>query len=338
MNYKVVSLFSGCGGMDLGVLGGFNFLNNYYKTNPFDILFACDNDKSAIEHYNENFTHKATLLDVRDIVVNEIPKHDLLIGGFPCQSFSLIAQNPPRLGYDDDKGKLFFEMVKILEEKQPEMFIAENVKGILSANDKKAFPLIIKAFETAGYHVKYKLLNAADFGVPQKRERVFIIGFKDYNKYFNFQFPIPTTPMNKIPLSAVLIENSEILEKYYFSQKAVDGLMRNKDKMNKGRVQNINEPCNTINSHLMKVSLNGTDPVLKIGERYRSFTAREAARIQSFPENFKLIISERQQYKVIGNAVPPVLMWNVIQSVLNALQNKPKEIVEEVNILEFEYA
>jgi DNA (cytosine-5)-methyltransferase 1 len=313
---KVVSLFCGCGGMDLGLIGGFDFLNNYYKKNPFEIVFACDNDKSAIEHYNNNFDHKATLIDVRTINKKDIPAHDILVGGFPCQSFSLIAQNPPRLGYNDENGRLFFEMFNILDEKRPDIFIAENVKGILSANEKKAFPLIIKTFESAGYHVKYKLLNSADYGIPQKRQRVFIVGFKDYNHYLNFQFPIPTTPFDRIPLSKVIFQDFEILEKYYFSQKAVDGLLRSNGKMNKGRVQNVDEPCNTINSHLMKVSLNGTDPVLKNNERYRAFTPREAARIQSFPENYKLVISDRQQYKVIGNAVPPVLMWNLIQSIL----------------------
>ncbi|MEZ5472141.1 MAG: DNA (cytosine-5-)-methyltransferase [Marinicella sp.] len=100
--------------------------------------------------------------------MSEIPEHDILLGGFPCQSFSISAQNHPRLGYKDERGMLFFEMVKILKKKQPRFFIAENVKGILSANQKKAFPMIVKEFEKAGYHVKFQLLNASEFGVPQK--------------------------------------------------------------------------------------------------------------------------------------------------------------------------
>lgn len=136
---KIVSLFCGCGGMDLGMLGDFKFLGKQYNNLPFEIVYAIDNDKYAANIYNDNSEHKCELKDVRDILPGEIPEHDILLGGFPCQSFSIVAQNPPRLGYKDDKGKLFFEMVNILKIKQPRFFIAENVKGLLSANQKKHF-------------------------------------------------------------------------------------------------------------------------------------------------------------------------------------------------------
>lgn len=204
-------------------------------------------------------------------------------------------------------------MVKVLKEKQPRVFIAENVKGLLSANSKKTFPMIIAEFKKAGYFVTYKLLNASEYGVPQKRERVFIIGFKDESDYTNFNFPISVTANgNMLKLKDVVKVKAKVDEKYYFSQKAVQGMLRVREKMNKGRVQDPNEPCNTISSHLAKVSLNGTDPVLFVNERYRRFTPREAARIQSFPDNFKFeVVSENRQYRAIGNAVPPVLMWNL---------------------------
>ena len=150
---KVASLFCGCGGMDLGVLGGFAFLGKEYPENPFEIVYAVDSDEYCTKIYNENFEHKCIVKDVRDINVNELPEFELLIGGFPCQSFSISAQNPPRLGYKDERGMLFFEMVKILKERQPRFFIAENVKGILSANEGKAFPMIINEFRDAGYRV-----------------------------------------------------------------------------------------------------------------------------------------------------------------------------------------
>lgn len=110
---KVASLFCGCGGMDLGVLGGFSYLGKEYKKNPFEIVYSVDNDNYCTQIYNANFEHKCIVKDVRDIVINEIPDFDMLIGGFPCQSFSISAQNPPRLGYKDERGMLFFEMVKI---------------------------------------------------------------------------------------------------------------------------------------------------------------------------------------------------------------------------------
>lgn len=320
---RIVSLFSGCGGMDLGVLGGFKYLNKIYPKNDTEIVFAIDNDVNAVKIYNDNFNHKCTLGNIENININEIPKHNILIGGFPCQSFSIIAQNPPRLGMDDKKGILYLDMIKILEEKQPDVFIAENVKGLLSANNKKAFPLLIKSFEDCGYYVKYKIMNASDFNIPQKRERIFIVGYKKYSNYFYFNFPTPITnhATKKVPISKILTEEKLLNEKYFFSEKAVNGMLRVKEKMNKGRVQNIFGPCNTINAHLAKVSLNGTDPVLITNGRYRRFTPREAARIQSFPEKFKLSLSEFQQYKVIGNAVPPVLMWYITNSVIKALSH-----------------
>lgn len=310
---RVASLFCGCGGMDLGIQGGFNFLGKTYEALPFEVVYAVDNDLYAARIYNSNFSHKCELKDVRDIIPEQVPDHDILLGGFPCQSFSISAQNPPRLGYKDDRGKLFFEMVKVLKEKQPRFFIGENVKGLLSANKGKAFPMIVEEFEKAGYHIHFKLLNASEFGVPQKRERVFIIGFRDFDDYFNFRFPQPNTQNgSKVKLKQVIDLKADKDDKWFFSQKAVDGMLRVKDKMNKGRVQDLEQPCNTISSHLAKVSLNGTDPVLMIGERYRRFTPREAANIQTFPTNFKLeSVSENRQYRAIGNAVPPVLMWNV---------------------------
>lgn len=310
---KVASLFCGCGGMDLGILGNFSYLGKHYHKNPYQVVYAIDNDKYSSEIYNNNFKHKCLTQDIRDIEVNSVSNHDLLVGGFPCKSFSIVAQNPPRLGYKDEKGKLFFEMVKILKEKQPKFFIAENVKGLLSANKKKAFPMIIKEFEKAGYYVKHKVLIATDFGVPQKRERVFIVGFKNFEDFVYFNFP-NTLGNKKTVLGDVVDINEPLDEKYFFSQRAVDGMLRARAKMNKGRVMDLNKPCNTISSHLAKVSLNGTDPVLFYNDRYRRFTPREAADIQSFPKSFELdVVSEHRQYVAIGNAVPPVMMWHIIQ-------------------------
>lgn len=320
---KVVSLFCGCGGMDLGLLGGFKYLNRAYKKLPFDIVYAVDNDKYCSEIYNDNFDHKCVVGDVRDINIMNLPNFDLLIGGFPCQSFSISAQNPPRLGYKDERGMLFFEMVKILKTKQPRFFIAENVKGLLSANKKKAFPMILDEFKSAGYHIRHRLVNVSNYGVPQKRERVIIIGFRDIEDYEAYKFPNATTEIIKIPLRLAIDENANCEEKWYFSEKAIAGMLAVKDKMNKGRCQNIDEPCNTISSHLAKVSLNSTDPVLMINDRYRRFTPNECAKIQSFPDSYKLTsVSECRQYKAIGNAVPPVMMWHIAKSLINAISNE----------------
>lgn len=313
---KVVSMFCGCGGMDLGILGGFEYLGKRYAKLPFEIVYALDNDEYCTKIYNDNFKHKCVVQDIKSLDIASLPDFDVLIGGFPCQSFSISAQNPPRLGYKDERGMLFFEMVKILRERQPRFFIAENVKGLLSANKGKAFPMIIEEFENAGYRVVHKLLNADEYGVPQRRQRVVIVGFRDEEDYNRFSYPIPID--SRKTLGDVIDLAADNDDKWFFSQKAVDGMIAVREKMNKGRIQNLDEPCNTISSHLAKVSLNSTDPVRFVNGHYRRFTPRECARIQSFPDDFMLdSVSEARQYKAIGNAVPPVMMWYVAKQLLS---------------------
>jgi DNA (cytosine-5)-methyltransferase 1 len=325
MNLKVASLFSGCGGMDLGIQGGFEFLGTEYTKHPVELVFASDIDSYAVDIYNNNFDHKAVLGDIRELK-SEIPNHDILIGGFPCQSFSIVAQNPPRLGYKNDTGKLFFEMVDVLKKHSPRAFIAENVKGLLSANKKQAFPLIIDAFKDAGYFCKYILQNSVDLGVPQKRERVFIVGFKNEGDLLAFDFPKSICESKKSILNDVLTPESDIPNKYFFSDRAVQGMLRAKATMNKGRAQNPMHACNTISAHLSKASLNSVDPVMCLEGRYRRFTPLEAARIQSFPDTFGFNVSDTRAFRAIGNAVPPVMMWHISNQVMQALAVENKSV------------
>src|SRR5690625_127991 len=221
--YKVVSLFSGCGGGDVGLKGGFEFLGRKYAELPFKHVYANEYDSKIAEIFNTNFDIEADVRDIREVPEQDIPEHDLLVGGFPCNSFSIVAQNPKRLGIKNEDGKLFFEMVRILKKKQPKAFIAENVKGILSANKGEAFPLIIKEFEESGYEVKYSVMNAADYGVPQKRQRVIMVGIrKDIE--VNYEFPLFTHSednslfaQKQVSLKEVIFPENEIDEKYYFS-------------------------------------------------------------------------------------------------------------------------
>lgn len=315
---KVASLFCGCGGTDVGLLGNFDFLGKHYASNNMEIVYANDIDDNACKIFNENFDIKPDNRDIRKINSSELPDFDILTGGFPCQSFSIIAQNPKRLGVKDDRGKLFFEMCRILRDKQPKCFIAENVKGLLTANQKSAFPLIMEEFKNSGYYVKYMVLNSANYGVPQKRERVIIVGFrKDLNINFTFPNHVITNENLFEPLKKVIDNNVD--EKYYFSERAVEGMMKKREKMNKGRAQDIEKPCNTVGAHLAKVSLNSTDPVLFNGTRYRRFTPREVARIQSFPETFSLVGTETAQYRALGNAIPPVMIWYVANKIKDLL-------------------
>jgi DNA (cytosine-5)-methyltransferase 1 len=190
---------------------------------------------------------------------------------------------------------------------------------------------VLKEFKAVGYKVKYRLLLASNFGIPQRRERLFIVGVRN-DIDVDFQFPQDTHSENSlfiqkswVPLCSV-IDNLEIEEKkYYFSQKAVDGMKNAKNNMKRGLFQDLNKQCLTITSHLAKTSLNSRDPVLLVNpekEIYRRFTPREAARIQSFPDDFKLPVSETQAYKQIGNAIPPVLMWHVANALSKSVNTE----------------
>ncbi len=307
---QVVSLFSGCGGGDLGLLGGFRFLGKLYPKLDFEVIWANDILDFAVETYKKNIGGHIVAGDITKIKSKDIPNHDLLVGGFPCQSFSMVGK---RGGFNDPRGRLYLEMLRILKDKKPAAFIGENVKGLVSIHKGEALKQIIKDFEKAGYDITYKVLNASHYGVPQKRERVFIIGIRK-DKRGSFQFP--EAPMAINPLSTVMEAHSNVDDKYYFSKRALEGLKRANKAFNKGRAQPLNAPCNTISTHLAKVSLNGTDPVLLVKPNcYRRLTPREAARVQSFPDSFEFAGTDGKQYIQVGNAIPPVLMWHVARAV-----------------------
>jgi len=327
---KVASLFCGCGGSDLGLLGGFTYLGHHYPRLAFDIIFAVDFDKWAVDTYNRNFLHPAVCADVSDIDFHAIPDVDVLIGGFPCQSFSTV--NPTK-DTNDERANLYKQIVRFLREKSPKFFICENVKGLITLQRGAIINKIVSEFESVGYNVQFRLMKAVEFGIPQRRERVFIVGIRtDQDCQYSYPKPINTFE-NAVPLSAV-IERLDITEqKYYFSERAVQGMKNAKNNMKRGLWQNLNAPCLTITSHLAKTSINSRDPLLLVDpakELYRRFTPREAARIQSFPENFILNDSEPKSYKQIGNAIPPVLMWHIAK----ALQDTALHNTETCNELD----
>lgn len=317
-NLSVASLFCGCGGSDLGLLGDFTFLGRHYPRLAFDIAFAVDFDKHAVETYNKNFAHPALCADVADVDFRALPDVDLLVGGFPCQSFSTV--NPTK-DTNDDRANLYRQIVRFLDEKRPRFFVCENVKGLLLLQKGAIIRKIVSEFEEQGYRVQYRLLRAVEFGIPQRRERVFIVGVRK-DAQCPFAYPEPTCGADDAaPLRAV-IDRLDIEDRhYYFSQRAVEGMKNAKNNMKRGLWQDLDAPCLTITSHLAKTSINSRDPVLLVDparELYRRFTPREAARIQSFPDTFALPRSEAKAYRQIGNAIPPVLMWHVARALQEA--------------------
>lgn len=317
---NVISLFAGCGGADLGIIGGFKYLGKTYRRNPFEILHASDIDAKAVETYNLNFQHQAETADVRELNFKNLEgKVQLIVGGFPCQSFSSV--NPTK-DPNDDRSQLFNDMLRVVRQTKPEFVIGENVQGFYRLHGGIYFENFHNKLRRAGYNVYHQVLTASDFGIPQHRKRLFIVGVrKDIHETYTFPTPTHGPNSNKtldyIPLSKVIASLKDVPQKYYFSQRAVEGVKKAKPNMKRALAQDLSKPSLTITSHLAKVSLNSRDPVLLVdpkSETYRRFTPREAALIQSFPEDFLFAGSEADAYRQIGNAIPPVLMWHVVQS------------------------
>lgn len=342
--YKIGSLFSGCGGMDLGFLGGFTFLGEDYPENPFEIVFSNDIFEQAADCYEANLHHNVTRKSIREISDDEFPADDIdvLLGGFPCQTFSLAGK---RKGLADPRGQLYLEMIRVLKHFKPKIFVAENVDGIRNSKkdrhgesvDKSALDTILEDFDRAGYDVQYKVLNAADFGVPQQRRRVIIIGIRrDLGSQDSILYPQESNFENASPGQ----------KRWVTSKEAIDDLW---DKVNRTSIPNhtfrdiskakfypgrkmqgnnqINgdRPSPTIraehhgNIEAHYRTTNTNDPSDMAG--WRRLSVRECARLQSFPDDYNFVCSASMAYKMIGNAVPPVLAWNIARSILAILMN-----------------
>lgn len=316
--YTVISLFSGCGGLDLGFLGGFTFLNKNYPANNFDIIWANDIEKNACLTYLKNFKHHIVCADIRDLLANKyiglfdapVPlEADIVLGGFPCQDFSHAGK---RKGFNSERGTLYEAMCEVISQTKPKVFLAENVKGLLTINNGTVIDKITSDFKRLGYHVSCKLLLAADFEVPQKRERVIIIGSrKDILPKFSFSDYLPENK-NWMDLKTAIgdLESKEEGE--------TDNHYWSKAKKNKG--QGNNSVISDKPGPTMRAEHHGNIEFHWNGKRRLS--AREAARIQSFPDNFIFCPSTSSAYKQIGNAVPPVLAWHLAKGVQKFLKTK----------------
>ncbi len=309
--YKILSLFSGCGGLDLGFQGNFNFLKKNYHKNNFEIIWANDIEKNACLSYENNFNHPIVCGDIREILSNKhnslfdasIPLEvDIVLGGFPCQDFSHAGK---RRGFDSKRGTLYQAMSDVIKKTNPKLFLAENVKGLLTMNNGKAIEQIVRDFESIGYQVAYKLFLTAEFGVPQKRERVVIIGTKKgVLPQFDFS-KLAAQTNNWMTLKEAIgdLENKQEGEKEnHFWSKA---------KKNKGQGNNaVNKNCP---GPTMRAEHHGN--IEFHWNKKRRLSAREAARIQSFPDSFIFYPSTSSAYKQIGNAVPPVFAWHLAKSI-----------------------
>lgn len=328
--YKVVSLFSGCGGMDLGFEGGFTYLNKKYKSNPFEIIYSNDFEKKACETYNYNFNNKIICDDINNINENDIPECDIVIGGFPCQDFSLAGK---RKGFNSQRGQLYKQMLRVVKSKMPKIFIAENVEGIrIKIENSSPLLKIIDEFKNAGYKVNYQLFNTADYEVPQTRKRIIIIGVREDLKILP-KFPKPILSSNnwitakeaiddlwdKIDCDYVQNHTSKDYSKAKFSENG-KGQGNRQIEADKPSITIRAEHHGNIEGHYR--STKPEDPDNK--NYWRRLSIRDCARIQSFPDSFIFPCAASSAYKQIGNAVPPVFAWHIANNVLEILKDIEK--------------
>lgn len=300
---KIIDLFAGIGGIRLG-----------FEKYGCSSVFSSEWDKDAQIMYEANFGEKP-YGDITEIDPNNIPNHDILLGGFPCQPFSILGKS---LGFADTRGTLFFNIEEILRVKQPYAVFLENVKRLKSHDQGQTLRIIISKLEDLGYHVHTKVLNALDFGVPQKRERIFIIGFKEN---IRFQFPKPTGVY--MPLSNLLEREEDIDPSLYASS----SIMANRIKKVKGSpvfpsIWHENKEGN--------VSALPFSCALRAGASYnyllingvRRLSSREMLRLQGFPESFKINVSYQAMRKLTGNSVAVPVIEAVAEQVVKAIQNR----------------
>lgn len=319
---KILSLFSGCGGLDLG-----------FEKAGFDIPIANEFDKNIWKTFEVN--HPQTKLlkeDIRKIDAKTLPKDiDGIIGGPPCQSWSEAGSLK---GIEDDRGKLFFEYIRILKSVQPKFFLAENVSGMLADRHSEAVKNIIKMFEECGYDVSLTLVNAKDYGVAQERKRVFYIGFrKDLNIKFDFPKGSTEDDNNKITLRDIIwdLQDSAVPagEKNQHNPNAINNNeyfigSYSPIFMSRNRVKSWDEQAFTVQASGRQCQIHPQAPkMIKVDKNdcrfvegkenlYRRMTIREVARVQGFPDNFKFVYNNTNDaYKMIGNAVPVNLAYEV---------------------------
>lgn len=292
---KIISLFSGAGGLDLGLIQAGN-----------EIIWANDIDQNAVSTYKKNIGSHIICDDIRNIELANLPDADVVVGGFPCQGFSLA--NRFRM-LDDERNQLYRFFYNVIKKKKPKFFIAENVKGILSLGKGEAIKQIISDFEKAGYYTELHLVNMANYGVPETRQRVIIIGQrKVYGKKMKFRFPNPTHDKDAKNGLKKWVSIKQAIERFPDPDKP-NSVLNHEYSQYKVEYRNYtaHRPTNPDKpSPTILARGNGGGGVCAIPHYNgkRRLTVRESAAIQTFPDDFEFIGSRGACYRQIGNAVP----------------------------------
>lgn len=317
-NYKVASFFAGVGGIDIG-----------FERAGFDLCWANEIDTNASTTYSLNFSSPLRTGDINKIDASEIPDFEVMVGGFPCQAFSVAGY---RKGFKDERGNLFFELERIFKAKSPSIVFLENVKNLVTHDKGNTFKVILQHLQEAGYHVKYQVLNASEYGnIPQNRERIYIVGFKDPRVAEAFSFP------EKIPLETPLSElidfSSEMDESLYYRKEKCafyDELEKNittQSTLYQWRRHYVRENksglCPTLTANMGTGGHNV--PLILSDHGIRKLSPRECFNLMGFPSDYKLPdLSKSHLYKQAGNSVIVPVIERIAKQIALALDQVQK--------------
>lgn len=311
--YTMIDLFAGIGGTRLG----------FWQTGKVATVFSSEIDKYSRKTYEANFGGEMAG-DITKIDAENIPDHDILVAGFPCQAFSKAGK---QLGFEDTRGTLFFDVARVIRAKRPKAFFLENVKNLMRHDHGKTFKVIMNTLTSLNYDVHYQVLKASDYGVPQKRERIYIVGFnKDSVKNSqDFCFPQPTN--KKTCVGDIL--DVKVPAKYTISDRLWAGHQRRKRENKKRGVgfgySLVDRNTPATRTLTARYGKDGSEILIKQnGKNPRKLTPREAGRLQGFPDDFIIPVSDTQAYKQFGNSVCVPVVNLIAQNMLKILDENSK--------------
>lgn len=306
MNFTFIDLFAGIGGIRIA-----------FERAGGTCVFTSEWDEAAKNTYEANFGNRPHG-DITKIIAEEIPDHTILTGGFPCQAFSIIGD---RLGFADTRGTLFFDVERILKAKQPHAFLLENVKQLVGHDGGKTFQIILEHLENLGYYVHYKVLNGLNFGVPQKRERIMLVGFKK-----NYPFEFPTGYAGKNYTLEEILEPDEIVDKKHFISDHIKNKLAEKVKRvpYNPSVWHENKSGNIgIHPYSCALRANASYNYLLVNGK-RRLSPREMLRLQGFPDSYKTVGADSDTRKQAGNSVVVPQIEAVAHAMVQAMNQKPQ--------------
>ncbi|GLL51767.1 DNA cytosine methyltransferase [Tetragenococcus halophilus] len=318
--YTVAGFFSGVGGIELG----------FQQTNKFKIVYANEFDKNAQITYVKN--HSKEELDKRDIHeinICEVPETDAIVGGFPCQAFSIAGY---RKGFEDERGDLFFELLRFIKANKPKTILIENVKNMVTHDHGNTFKIIREALTMNGYYIKWKVLNSKNFGnVPQNRERIYIVGFRSENAFNHFQFPAPVKLTRS--LTDVIDFESKFDDTFYYMKgkqpfyDQIEESVTDQNTIYQWRRRYVRgNKTGVVPTLTANMGTGGHNvPIIKTKNGIRKLTPRETFNVQGFPKDFQLPkIANSQLYKQAGNSVVVPVIKRIAENIATALKHSTK--------------